>query len=899
MSRGMILRVVAAMIATAVIAWGVRTILAGANGPITLDLGALRPIDLLTPGWLYLATLVPAIFFIRTQSLTDVSVAQQYLQAGFRSLVLLTVAFALCRPVWVASTDRVATCVLVDVSDSISDAQLDAARAYVDAIAESKPDDDSLCVITFAERPHLVARDAGEAIARHPEATGGTDIQAAIQLAYGVFPAGHIPRIIVVSDGNETHGKLAAEAFRAAELNVPISWKTFPHGRIEEVRVIGLHIPDEIKVGAPFEVTATVWASHEDEVTFVLYQDDFPNALEPRETVKLEPGENEIVFKSEAKRAGFTSYRLEMRGADRDTEVKNNTTVMSVPVKGRPRVLYVEGGVLRNAGSARYLERALEHENIDVEVRGPRGIPSTAKELRRYDLLLISDVRSHFVGLAEMRAIESYVRDFGGGFIMAGGEDSFGSGGYQGTRIEKILPVRLDGETVREKPNIAVVLVIDRSGSMSGAKIEAAKDSARATVEALEPSDLIGVVAFDSQPTAVVRLQRAQYRLRISTDIARLSPGGGTNIYPALEEAYQILQMANAKVKHVILLSDGQAPYAGIADLCEDMRAAGITVSAVGIGDADRTLLTLITDAGDGRLYMTRDLGALPRIFMEETTEAKRSSLIEDLVTAQVAKRVDMIEGINIAEAPPLRGYVSTKAKDTSEVVLISNRGEPLLARWRVGTGQTVAWTSDVKNRWAVDWIRWQGFPKFWAQVVRSTMRHKVASSYDLSASVEGGRAHVIVDAIDVADEFVNGLETTLEITDPLGREKTQTIPMQQTAAGRYEAELEVEHYGAFVLKAVHRRDGDVVAESMGAVALPYPREYLTHGVSTESLRQAAAATGGHDAIAPADAFADHGESIEHTEDLWPWVLLVAAALLVLDVYLKRVRIFGYRTMEA
>lgn len=900
MTRGLAIRIAVAACASAAIVLALSAII-GDGAPITVDVAAfgLRPVELVTPVWLYLVALVPAIFVVRTQSLTDVSVIQQMLQAGLRSLVIATIALALARPVWTTRTDRIATCVLVDVSDSVSDAQLDAARAYVADIDRKKDDDDRLCVITFARRPHLVRRGAGEKIARHKSGGDATDIQSAMQLAYAVFPSGTIPRMVIVSDGNETRGKLAGEAFRAKKLGVRISYKTFSHGRTEEIRVVGLHIPDEVKVGAPFEVTANVWASHEDEVTFVLDQDDFPNPLEPKKTVTVKPGENHIVFKSEAKRAGFSTYRLKMIGADHDTETKNNTTVMSTPVKGRPRVLYVEGGVMRHPGSAHYLEGALEHENIDVEVRGPRGIPTTTDELRRYDLLVISDVPARLMGLAEMRAIESYVRDFGGGFIMTGGEDSFGSGGYQGTRIEKILPVRFDGETTREKPNIAVVLVIDRSGSMSGAKIEAAKESARATVEALDPSDLIGVVAFDSQPTSIVRLQRAQYRLRISTDIARLQPGGGTNIYPALEEASQILQMADAKVKHVILLSDGQAPYAGIADLCEDMRQAGITVSAVGIGDADRTLLTLVTDAGDGRLYMTRDLGALPRIFMKETTEAKRSALIEDLVTVSVKKRVDMIEGINIAAAPPLRGYVSTKAKDTSEVVLVSNRNEPLLARWRVGTGQTAVWTSDVKNRWSVDWIRWQGFPKFWAQVVRSTMRHKVATSYDLSASVEGGRAHVVVDAIDASEDLVNDLDTTLEISDPLGHAEKQTVPMHQTAPGRYEAKLEVEHYGAFVLKAVHRRNGQVVAESTGAVSLPYPAEYLSTGIETGALRQAARATGGDEEIAPDKVFADRGEDIEHVHDLWPWVLLLAAGLLVIDVYLKRVRIFGYRTFEA
>jgi hypothetical protein len=406
------------------------------------------------------------------------------------------------------------------------------------------------------------------------------------------------------------------------------------------------------------------------------------------------------------------------------------------------------------------------------------------------------------------------------------------------------------------------------------------------------------VVAFDNQPTTIVRLQRASNRLRISNDISRLTASGGTNIYPALNEAYQALQPANAKVKHVILLTDGQAPYDGISELCQEMRSARITVSAVGIGDADRNLLQNIADDGDGRLYMVEDIAALPRIFMRETTEAKKSALVEDRINVRVNKQVDMIEGTGVANAPPLRGYVSTKPKPTAEVVLISDLSEPLLARWRLGTGTSVAWTSDVKNRWSVEWLRWANFPKFWAQVIRSSMRRKMYDSYDLFASVEDGRAQVMVDAVDADDRFVNGMETTLEILDPTTSKTQRVIPMDQTAAGRYTASFEVDHYGSYMLKAVHKRDGRVVAESLGAAALPYPPEYLRTTPNLEVLQQAATLSGGVSQAKPAVLFDPAGESIDYTEDLWPWVLLFVASVLVIDTYLKRIRIFGYRTIR-
>ncbi|MBW2277514.1 MAG: VWA domain-containing protein [Deltaproteobacteria bacterium] len=887
-----------AAVACGAIVLGIKTFVNPAENLVRVHWGG-RPIELLAPQWLYLVAVVPFFFALRTLSLTDVSLIQQYMQTLLRSVVIVGLAIALARPAWTTTDNKVATVVLIDVSDSVSDAQLDAARAYLKQLDEAKGKDDRLFLITFAERPRLI-RDTSQklTVARHDKAGAGTNIQAAVQLGYGLFPDGFLPRMVIVSDGNQTKGDVFVEAYRAEELGVRLSWKTFAEDRVEEIRVVALHLPDEIKVGAPFKVVGEIWSTHDDEVTLALSQDDFPNGLDPRRTVKLHEGVNRVEFKSQAKRAGFTSYRLRLVKAKRDTEKVNNQAVMTAPVKGRPRVLYVEGGTVRDAGVARYLKRALEHENIDVEVRGPRGLPSSAKSLQKYDLVLVSDVPAHFVGLAQMQALEAYVRDLGGGLIMAGGEDSFGSGGYQGTRIEKIMPVRFDSEKQREQPNVAIVLAIDRSGSMSGPKIEAAKESARATTEVLSSSDLIGVVAFDSQPTTIVRVQRASNRMRISTDIARLQAGGGTNIYPALREAYEILQGVNAKVKHVIVLSDGQAPYDGIADLCQEMRAARITVSAVGIGDADRNLLNIIADNGEGRLYMTDDLAALPRIFMRETTEAQKSALVEDLVTAHVVKRVEMIEGTGVESAPPLHGYVSTKAKPRSEVILVSDLSEPILARWRVGLGTSVAWTSDVKNRWSVEWIRWGGYPKFWAQLVRTSMRRKVHESYDLYAKVVDGRAQVVVDAIDVRDQFVNELDTTLEIIDPRDSKTQRVVPMEQTAAGRYRADFPVDRYGSFVLKAVHRRGGRVVAESMGAAALPYPTEYLRTTPDQEPLKHAALVTGGTDQAPPAAVFEPNGESIKYVEDLWPWILLFVVLALLIDIYFKRVRLFGYRTVK-
>ncbi|MBL9108652.1 MAG: VWA domain-containing protein, partial [Myxococcales bacterium] len=542
---------------------------------------------------------------------------------------------------------------------------------------------------------------------------------------------------------------------------------------------------------------------------------------------------------------------------------------------------------------------------LDVEVRGPREMPSSIRELERFDFVILSDAPAEAVSMTQQDAIESYVRDLGGGFLFAGGESGYGLGGWYHTTIERVLPVRMDAEKRRDEPQVAMSLVIDRSGSMSGMPLEMAKAAAKATADTLSGDDLIEVIAFDSSPTRVVRMTPAKHRARIQGDIARIQPGGGTEIFSALDAAYQSLSVTRARKKHVILLTDGQAPQNGIRDLVQAMAAEGMTVTSIGLGSGvDEGLLRMISDLGGGRFYKVLDAQQLPRVFTRETEMVSRSAAVEEYFQPKVVTSADFMRGIDLGSAPFLHGYVATKMKPPpAQELLQSEVGEPILARWHAGLGWALAWTSDVKNLWAVEWLKWPGYGQFWGQLVREHMRQKKRQQLDMKAEIDPATGHVRahIDAIGGDDRFQNGLDAKLTVVGPQPSGEKKTLPMKQTAPGRYESDFPIERFGSFLLHASLERDvedgkGGVksvqVAESFGHVTNPYPREYLALAPDTVTLRRAAEVTGGALSPEPKVVFDPAGETIRYHQDLWPRFIVAAIVVYLLDLLVRRVRFF-------
>lgn len=886
--------------------------------------------ELLNPRMLGVVLAAPWFVAILGWTLADLPWQQKLVSTILRIGFVAALAGALARPVRTADTDKIATVYMFDVSASVSDAALADAQAVVDEAWELKREDDIVRVVTFAQGPRLLASESGDEaagegeeegksqpprIARHEVAEGtppgpdgrpidpnaSSNLQAALQYAYGLYPPGYLRRAVLMSDGLQTGGDILAEANRAADYGVTLH--TIPYTRPvpPEVAIREMKMPERVKVGETFDVTADVYASRATKVVARLKQGESDNGLEPSKEVDLEPGANKVEFKSVVRVAGEVTYALDLAVAkDSDRFPDNNHFSTTINVPGRPQVLYVEGAP-RYAGP---LARALTAQQYDVDVRPPSGFPGGLKEMERFDFVIVSDVAKEQISREGQQLVEQYVRDLGGGFLFAGGDNGYGLGGWYNTTFARILPVRMETERRNEMPSVAMALVIDRSGSMTGLPMEMAKKAAKATLDVLASDDVLEVIAFDSQPHRYVKFQPARNRSRIRNQISRIQPGGGTDIFPALDAAYNDLTVTEARKKHVILLTDGKAPTNGIRDLATAMLAEGITVTTVGLGgDVDENLLKMIADVGGGRFHAAPEPNSLPRIFTKETEMVSKAAAVEEWFPVIQTGPAKFLKKINVSSAPFLHGYVSTKLKPPPAVELLASEDteEPILARWRVGTGWSLAWTSDVKARWAVEWIGWPGWEKFWGQLVREHMRQKHRRELDMRSEIVDGTLIATVDAFTTDERFDNKLVSNLTVRGPEPGGEKQTVRLEQIAPGRYEARVPLTKYGSFVLHAEHAReleDGTLKpsAISTGHVSNPYPREFAEFEADEQTLERAALATNGE--FKPKDravAFDPGDEKITYHEDLWMRLVMGAVGLFLLDLFLRRVRLFNRR----
>ncbi len=853
------------------------------------------PVRFENPWWLLALLSVAVSVLISARSLAGMARWRRRVALWLRIGLLVAVSCALAGMTVLRTEDSLCVFFLVDGSRSVGEGQREmAVSAIREATSSMRRGRDRMGVIVFGEEASLETSpsysptvDQLQTVAT-PEQT---DISQAIRLALASFPSGSAKRIVLLSDGNETLGRALEEARVANANEVPIDVVRLHTPYEKEAAVESLLLPPRAKLGEPFDLKLVVSALSAGEGTLYVYRN---SQLYGQNSVTWGSGKNVFRLRQSLEEAGFWNYEIRLVTED-DTLVENNRAMGFTHIAGEPRALLCTGDADADAS----LVQALGSGHIDVDVVGPGGIPTELDMLVQYDAIVFSDIPATAMVTSQMELIRAACRDLGIGFLMIGGQEGFGAGGYYKTPIEETLPVSMDITHKQHFPSTSLVIVVDTSGSMGAieggkTKIEIANEAACLAAELLTERDELAVVGVDTQAQDVLPLGKVTDIDEAKRKIRTMGPGGGGILVDvALKYAYDLLlNKSEGQIRHVICLADGSDSenMEGMDDLARKMLdEQGVTTTFVSLGDGPHTPgHRQITAVSGGRTYVAKRMEDVPRIYTKETLLVARSLLCEEVFLPAVDAAAPPLRGIDWESCPPLLGYVGTTEKPTSQVFMRTHKDDPLFASWQYGLGRSLAFTSDARARWAAEWIEWPAYPKFWQQSVRWMLRTMEAGALESTVSIERGEGVITVEALGSEDEFLNFLDIRARLVNPAGEGKD--LKLEQIAPGRYQQSFDARDVGAYMANITYTLpDGAQHAQTAGS-SVPYPEEYKRLEMDDFTLTRIAEVSGGvgREPTELAGIFDRARHSVRTPSPVWPALLLAAAIAFPFDIAIRR-----------
>jgi Mg-chelatase subunit ChlD len=518
-----------------------------------------------------------------------------------------------------------------------------------------------------------------------------------------------------------------------------------------------------------------------------------------RSKIIVSPGtETVIPIRLPLNFAGLGRIDTELLSVETKKEIVISRAVNYVTAKKRERTLLLN----HNDVDGKYLEKSLRGSGYILD---SVTLPSKEeKSLTNYTNVVLNNVPAKLIP----KEINRFV-NYGGTLLIIGGNKAYGFGGYLDSPIDTLSPLKSLSPLAKQKRvNVAVALVIDKSRSMADEnRLLYAKEAAKESIRMLKDDDFIGVIGFDSTPFVVVTLnQVGSMRERAIEKVDRLFPLGRTNLLPALDEARRALQRVEAGVKHVIVLTDGKLPDASnyYLDLVRSMRLGGITLSTILLGNvpADE-FMERLAQLGGGNFYQTGSASALPRIFLSDIKISSGEIATKEEAEIAVEKAPCKECRITSTNFPPLRGIVDTKLKEGAKLYLSAKLAKserlPLLAEWQVGKGKVSAFSSDANGRWSKKWIEWEGFSRFFTDILGKDNDDQVEiPEHEVRASIDQGS---IIFEVTFFENFKESSSTLLNGEVTLNNEPFSEISLKQNALGRYRGILPITKDGTYTLQ--------------------------------------------------------------------------------------------------
>jgi uncharacterized membrane protein len=574
--------------------------------------------------------------------------------------------------------------------------------------------------------------------------------------------------------------------------------------------------------------------------------------------------------------------------AENDGVAQNNQATSFINVRGQPRILLVSQKAEEDAPLAAALrEGKLEVRHVEIA-----GLSASLAELQSYEAIFISNLAAGDLGMDRMKLLESAVRDFGVGLVCIGGDQTYAAGSYRGTPLETTLPVNMELDSKKVLPRGALVLLM-HGMEFPGAN-QTARETAIAALDNLGQDDEMGMLMWDGNERWLFELAKVGDKKAMGKAIAGMNQGDLPSFHNLMTKAYMGLKASKANLKHIIIFSDGD-PTPPKEDLMNDIVNEKITVSTVMIGGhVMPDYMIWMADKGKGRFYdvSINNAANLPDIFIKESAVILKSAIFEDTFRPKQVATSEILRGIGGGEYPSLLGYVCTTPKSRAEIPLVSDKGDPILAHWQYGLGRAVAFTSDAKARWARNWLGWEKYRQFWAQVAQWSLRRVDNADFTADVVVDKGEGHLSVDAVDEDGNYRNFLSLQTVVVGPKG--ERQTVTLEQTGPGHYEAHFPTREVGSYVLNLLDMREGKPRGSMVLGASVNYSPEFAEPQPNANLLKQLADYGGGKvlDPTAPADnPFKRDRQKTFRPVDLYEWLLRVAILLFIADVGVRRIQV--------
>jgi len=822
--------------------------------------------------------------------------------ALLRAVTLALLVATLAGPLLVQGARETTTVFVVDRSASVQQGAAEAADEWVMNALAVADAGDSAAVVTFGAEPDLAAPAAAAGtlgddwLASQP-AADTTDLASALTLAQAL-PVGDNRRIVVLSDGAENVGNAleAADAARRDDVQIDV----VPLAGIEasDLRVEQVEGPAALWQGDDLPLLVSLGSGGGGEATVDLLVD---GAVVSSEAVTLNPGQTVYSLTAPALAPGFHDVEVRVSAtADIDRIPENNVGYLGVSVRERPSVLLVAPV---GADPVR-LQGALTGQGAEVTVTAPADVPVRLSDLGPYDAVVLDNVPAWELTNEQQRALIGHT-EAGNGFIVVGGSASYGPGSYAGTPLEDAMPVTVKVVDGQRRPSVAVLIVMDKSGSMSydprdgdTSKIDLAKAGVITAASALTEGDQLGVIAFNDEPIwalPMMPIGGSGDLGRVEDAMAALAADGGTELYPALQVGYDNLRNVDADVRHIILLSDGKSrggTRETYARLVNDLGNDNITLSTVALGtDADLELLEFLSVEGGGRYHFANTPEEIPQITFQEAQNAGSQSVLRGAFAPVQQQPSPILNGIDTAAMPAIDGYNFAEGRADAQVDLVSDRGDPLLAKWQLGLGRVVAWTADDGSDYASAWASWDQYDQFWGQALRWSLPDPSNGAITSRIERSGSDLVITVDSQAADGGAIDLQGQSLDVTLPDG--SVQAVDLAMVSPGQYEARLASQMPGAYRLALPGRDLGMAGAIQVSPEWLP-----VEDGVGT--LQAIAERTGGVvrslDQAPDASLFdvTNPGSRAPGAvQAVWYVPLLLALALFVVEIALRQARLWS------